>query len=251
VVWAVLLVLYVLKWIFARDEALAEATHPVQCCFIGVAGVSTMLIAAAALPYSRGAAEILFALGAAFKLGFALWTTGRLWGGGRVPATTPAVLYLPTVGGGFVTAIAVSALGYAEWAQPAFGAGLLSWLAIESVLLHRLYTAPALVPALRPTLGIQLAQPTVGALADLSANGGAPDLVVHALVGYGLLQLFLLLRLLAWIMRQRFAASYLSFQLWPDGTGRRHDPHGGRRQRRGPNHRAGHFRRHESRDRAD
>ena len=36
----------------------------------------------------------------------------------------------------------------------AFGADMFSWLAIESVLLHRLYTASALAPALRPTLGI-------------------------------------------------------------------------------------------------
>ncbi|MEI9984063.1 MAG: hypothetical protein WDN69_13160 [Aliidongia sp.] len=37
-VWAVLLVLYALKWAFARDEALAEAQHPIQCCFIGWSG---------------------------------------------------------------------------------------------------------------------------------------------------------------------------------------------------------------------
>jgi hypothetical protein len=66
IVWALLVLLFVLKWSLARDEALGEAHHPVQCCFIGLAGVATMLIAFAALPYSRIAAEILFGLGAAF-----------------------------------------------------------------------------------------------------------------------------------------------------------------------------------------
>jgi tellurite resistance protein len=210
-VWALLLVLFILKWVFARNEALGEAHHPVQCCFIGLAGVATMLIALAALPYSRAVAATLFGVGAAFTLCFAVWRTGRLWQGGRAHTATTPVLYLPTVAGGFVMATVASALGYPDWGQLAFGVALFSWLAIESVLLHRLYTETSLLTALRPTLGIQLAPPTVGAVAYLSVNGGAPDLVAHALLGYGLLQALLLLRLLPWIMQQPFAVSYWSF----------------------------------------
>ncbi len=210
-VWAVLVLLYALKWIFAREDALAEAMHPIQCCFIGLAGVATMVIAGGALPYSRPAAEILFGLGAAFTAGFAVWRTGLLWQGNRDHAATTPVLYLPTVAGGFVMAIVVSALGYPDWGQLAFGVALFSWLAIESVLLHRLYTQPTKIPALRPTLGIQLAPPAVGAVAYLAVNGGAPDLVVHAMIGYALLQAVLLLRLLPWILEQPFGASYWAF----------------------------------------
>src|SRR5690349_4576522 len=43
-VWAVLVVGYGVKWIVARSEAVAEAEHPVQCCFVGLIGVSTSLI---------------------------------------------------------------------------------------------------------------------------------------------------------------------------------------------------------------
>jgi tellurite resistance protein len=211
IVWALLLLLFVLKWIFAREEALGEAHHPVQCCFIGLAGVATMLIALAALPYSRAAAEILFGIGAAFTLAFALWRTGLLWRGEREHSATTPVLYLPTVAGGFVMATTASSLGHPDWGQLAFGGALFSWLAIESVLLHRLYTVTSLPTALRPTLGIQLAPPTVGAVAYLSVNGGAPDLLAHALVGYGLMQALLLLRLLPWIMQQPFSASYWGF----------------------------------------
>ncbi len=210
-VWALLLLFFILKWIFARADARGEAFHPVQCCFIGLVGVATMLIALAALPHSRLTADILFAIGAAFTLGFALWRTGVLWQGEREHTATTPVLYLPTVAGGFVTAIVASALGYPDWGQLAFGVALFSWLAIESILLHRLYTVTTLHSALRPTLGIQLAPPTVGAVAYLSVNGGVPDLAAHALVGYGLMQALLLLRLLPWIMQQPFAASYWGF----------------------------------------
>lgn len=210
-VWALLLVLYLGKWILMRQDAVGETRHPIQCCFVGLVGVSTMLVAGAALPYSRLAAEALFALGATFTLAFALWRTGQLWHGERDPATTTAVLYLPTVAGSFVTAIVASTLGHPDWGQLAFGAGLFSWLAIESVLLTRLYTAPALLPALRPTLGIQLAPPTVGLLAFLSVADGPPGLLAHALLGYGLLQALLLIRLLPWIREQAFAPSYWGF----------------------------------------
>jgi tellurite resistance protein len=78
VVWALLLLLFILKWIFAREEAFSEAHHPVQRRVIGLAGVATMLIALAALPYSRATAEVLFGLGAAFPWAFAIWRTGLL-----------------------------------------------------------------------------------------------------------------------------------------------------------------------------
>jgi tellurite resistance protein len=211
IVWALLLGLFILKWIFVPKEALGEAYHPVQCCFIGLAGVATMLIALGGLRYSRLGAEILFGIGAAFTLAFAVWRTGVLWRGEREHTATTPVLYLPTVAGGFVVATVASSLGYPDWGQLAFGVGLFSWLAIESVLLQRLYTVTGLATALRPTLGIQIAPPTVGAVAYLSVNGGAPDLVAHALVGYGLMQALLLLRLLPWIMQQPFAASYWGF----------------------------------------
>jgi tellurite resistance protein len=144
-------------------------------------------------------------------LAFALWRTGLLWRGERDHGATTPVLYLPLVAGAFVTATAAAGLGHSDWGQLAFGAGLFSWLAIESVLLHRLYTGAPLPPALRPTLGIQLAPPTVGAVAYLSVSGGAPDLIAHALVGYGLLQALLLVRMLPWIMQLPFAPSYWAF----------------------------------------
>jgi len=85
IVWALMLGLYAAKWIYAREEALQELEHPIQCCFVGLIGVATMLISIAALPYSRLAAQIAFAVGASFTLAFAVWRTGILWRGGRDP----------------------------------------------------------------------------------------------------------------------------------------------------------------------
>jgi tellurite resistance protein len=210
-VWVVLMLLYAAKWIGKRDAAVKELSDPIQCCYIGLIGVTTLLIAGGVLPYSRFAAKILLALGAGFTFVFAVWRTGGLWQGGRDPNTTTAVLYLPLGAGSFVTASLLGVMGYADWGKLVFGAGLFSWLAIESVLLHRLLTAQPLPLALRPTMGIQLAPPTVGALAYLNVTHGAPDLLVHSMIGYGLLQALIAIRLWPWIRQQPFAPSYWAF----------------------------------------
>lgn len=210
-VWAVLLVLFALKWLLARPDATAEAGHPVACCFIGLAGVATMLAAGGLLPYCRVAAEVMAAAGGIFTLTFGVWRTGALWQGGRDPAFSTPVLYLPTVAGSFVTAILLSALGHADWGRLFFGAALFSWLAIESVLIHRFYTAPAMAEAMRPTYGIQIAPAPVGLAAYLSVNPGPADLFAYMLLGYGLLQTLVMLRMLPWIRKEPFAPSYWAF----------------------------------------
>ncbi|WP_245489225.1 dicarboxylate transporter/tellurite-resistance protein TehA [Rhizobium ruizarguesonis] len=207
-IWAVLTILYAAKWTFARSEASAELSNPVQSCFVGLLGVSPILVALGVLPYSHWLAGALFATGALFTLSFAIWLTGSLWQGDREPISTTAALYLPAGAGSFVTAIASGAFGHLDWSQLAFGAGFFSWLAIESVVLHRLLTNKELPPLLRPILGIQLAPPAVGCLACLSATEGHPDPLSHALFGYGVLQLLILVRLMPWIRRESFDLSY-------------------------------------------
>jgi tellurite resistance protein len=77
-----------------------------------------------------------------------------------------------------------------------FGAGLFSWFALESIITYRLHLGDELAPALRPTLGIQLAPPVVGATAYLAVT--AADLAFYAMFGYGVLQLLFLARLAPW-----------------------------------------------------
>lgn len=210
-IWITLLILYAAKWVYARPAALAELNHPIQSCFVGLAGLTAMVIAAAVLPYSRTAALILFVLGFLHTISFAVWLTGMLWEGGRDTAHTTAALYLPVVGGSFVAASVAANLGYGDWGELAFGAGAFTWLAIDAVLLHRLYTAELMPPMIRPTLGIQLAPPTVGALAYINLSHGPPDMFIHAMLAYGLMISVVLLRLWPWIRVQPFSVGYWGF----------------------------------------
>lgn len=210
-VWAILVVMYAVKWWSRESDAIAEVQHPIQCCFVSLVPVSTMLMAIAVLPYSRGVAIGLFAVGAVGTLSFGVYRHGGLLRGGRAIGSTTSVLYLPTVAGNFVTAVVASALGWSQWAQLSFGAGVLSWLALESVILQRLFNGEELPPPLRPTLGIHLAPPAVGLLAYTSVTHGPPDLFASMLLGYVLLLGLMLLRLLPWIAKQPFGPGYWAF----------------------------------------
>jgi tellurite resistance protein len=210
-VWAVLTALFIGKWLLRRAEALGEFDHPIQCCFLGLMPVTTMLIGIVLLPYERMIGSAIGVVGAVLQLAFAVYRTGVLWKGGRDQTTTTPILYLPMVAGNLVSANLASALGYSDVAAMFFGGGILAWLALESVLMHRLYTQAELAIALRPTLGIQLAPAFVACSAYLSLTTGTPDLVVKGLLGYGLLQGLILLRLLPWIAAQSFGAGYWAF----------------------------------------
>ncbi|MDH0865429.1 dicarboxylate transporter/tellurite-resistance protein TehA [Mitsuaria sp. GD03876] len=209
-VWAVLAIRFAAKWLFARDDARAEIAHPILCCFVALAPVATMLAGVGVLPHAHAAGSVLIVGGAVGALLFGLWRHGGLWRGGRDEKTTTPVLYLPTVGTNLVSAIGMSALGWPEWGQLFFGAGVLAWIVQESIILGRLLTVEPLPAPLRPTLGIQMAPPAVSLLAYAAVTVGPPDLIARMLLGYALVQALMVARLLPWI-RQPFTLSYWGF----------------------------------------
>ena len=215
VVWFVLLVLYVGKWIWARDEAIAEMRHPIQSCFVGLAGVATMLAAVAIGPQAHDLAVVLFVVGAIAQVAYGVYFTGGLWMGDRDLGTATPALYLPTVAANFVAAFVAGYLGFIAVGGLFLGAGLLSWLSLESIVSHRLSFHQTLALPLRPTLGIMLAPPAVGLIAYMFLTGGvegaAPDLLSQVLLGYALVKLLLLLRLMPFILKQPFGASFWAF----------------------------------------
>jgi tellurite resistance protein len=209
--WLALLAGYAMKWLRDRDEAVSEFEHPVQCCFIGVVPASTSLVGMWVVTWSETVGTALVILGAVGQLAFSTHRSGTLMRGGRSQIDTTAVMYLPTVAGNFVSAIALSTLGYMDAAKLFFGAGLFSWLALESVITHRQYTSAPLAHGVRPTLGIQLAPPAVASVAYLSITHNSVDMIFLALFGYAVLQLLMLARLIPWFMETGFSPAYWAF----------------------------------------
>jgi tellurite resistance protein len=210
-VWALLLLLYARKWFTHRADAVAELQHPVQSSFAALLPVAGMLAAVTIIPFSREAALGLFAVVLVAQLAVGLWLNGRLWTGGRPPELVTPAVYLPGVAQSFVAATGAAAFGWNQLGMLFFGVGLLAWLALESVILQRAAVGTPLPAALRPLLGIQLAPAVVGGGSYLSLTAGAPDLFAWMLLGYGLYQALLLLRLLPWIREQGFVPGWWAF----------------------------------------
>lgn len=218
VVWAAVMAMYALKWVAHREAARKEWQHEVQSSFVALAPVSTMLAAQALKLWSPDLGLALFVAGAVAQIGVGVMLHGRLWQGGRNAELVTPAIYLPTVAAGFVAAATAASFDLPELALMFFGSGALSWLAIESKLLNRAALAAPTAPALRPTFGVQLAPPVVGGVAWMAimnsmhvSLAGAAGFVAYALLGYGLYQALLLLRLLPWIRAQAFAPSYWAF----------------------------------------
>ena len=210
-VWAVLLVLYARKWMTHRAEAIAELRHPLQSALAALAPVASMLAAMALIPFSRDAALVLFVVALAAQLALGLWLNGRMWMGGRPPELVTPALYLPSVAQSFVAATASAAFGWTQLGLLFFGVGLFAWLALESLILQRASNGTPLPAALRPLLGVQLAPAVVGGGSWMALTTGAPDVFAWILLGYGLYQALLLLRLLPWIREQGFVPAYWAF----------------------------------------
>jgi tellurite resistance protein len=211
IIWASLLVIYVWQFWQHPEVVRQEFLHPIQGCTPALLGISTLLIVLAIAPYSTRVAYGLTFAGIGWHLMFSLWHTGSLWQGGRDSRDTLPTLYLPTVAGNFTSAAALGVLGYADWGWLFMGAGMFSWVALESLILQRLWHPTTVPVAQRPLLGIQFAPPVVCAMAWLVLSPDASDHWLVMLWGYGLFQLLLGLRLGSWLGAQPFAPSYWSY----------------------------------------
>jgi len=211
VLWLVLLVAYVHK-AWAQPQAVRdEFNHPVQSAMTALLPVSSLLAAITLKPWLPELAHGLLVLALLAQLVLGLWLTGRFWQGGRAPESINGSVYLPSVAQNFVAATACASFAYPTLAGLFFGAGVFSWLALDSMVMGRAATLDSLAPALRPLQGIQLAPPVVGGLSYLSLTSGPPDLMALMLFGYGLYQALLAVRQLPWTLQADFAPSYWAF----------------------------------------
>jgi tellurite resistance protein len=210
-VWLALLLAYAHKWRVQAQAARLEMDHPVMSAMAALGTVSTLLAAMTLQPWWPQLAWGLFAVAACAQLGLGLWWVGRLWQGGRPPETVNASIYLPGVAQNLVAATAAASFGHQALAALFFGAGVFSWLALDSLVLQRAALQPALPAAQRPLQGIQFAPPVVGGLSYLALTSGPPDLLAQMLLGYGLYQGLLAARMLRWTGQGGFAPTYWAF----------------------------------------
>lgn len=210
-IWALLMLAYLCKWCWRRDAAQAELRDPLSSSLAALGPVSTMLASVALLAWSRPVGLAVWTTGLAWQMLLGMWIYGRFWKGGHAPASVSAAVYLPAVAQNLVAGMSSAAFGWSELGMLFFGAGVFSWLALESMILSRASIHTPLPEAQRPLLGIQIAPAVVAGVCYTSLRPATADVFVQMLLGYGLYQAALALRLLPWIWQRTFAPSYWSF----------------------------------------
>jgi tellurite resistance protein len=207
IVFTLLCVLYTLKIARFRREVSAEFFHPVKANFFPTVSISLVLLAALALEFSRPLAGFLFALGALTQLSLTLLIFSR-WifaDNHQNQHLTPA-WFIPVVGNVLMPVVAVP-LGLDELGWFFFSIGIVFWIVLFTILMHRLFFLDPMPLQLTPTLFILIAPPAVAFISYLNLNGYVDN---FAQVLYGV-ALFLTLLLLVQAPRFRKLPFFLSW----------------------------------------
>lgn len=210
-IWGLLLVAFANRVLRHRATIIDEITHPLKSSFVSLIPATSMLVAIGLTPWFPMLALVLFLVAVTSQLAYSTWQTAGLWRGTHPKEATTPGLYLPTVANNFISAMACGAMGFTDVGLLFLGAGILSWLSLEPAILSRLRNLDEMSPAVRTSLGIQMAPAFVACSAWLSLNGGNADVFAKLLFGYGLLQMLFMLRLIPWYSVQPFNPSFWSF----------------------------------------
>ncbi|MCZ3381710.1 dicarboxylate transporter/tellurite-resistance protein TehA [Kosakonia sp. SOY2] len=211
VIWALLMLAFVSRMFRHGASVLEEITHPLKSSFVSLAPATSMLVAIGLAPWLHTLALGLFLIAVVAQLTYSAWQTAGLWRGQHPKEATTPGLYLPTVANNFISAMACGAFGFNDVGMLFLGAGLFSWLSLEPAILSRMRNLDEMSPAVRTSLGIQMAPAFVACSAWLSINGGQADVFAKLLFGYGLLQMLFMIRLIPWYSSQPFNPSFWSF----------------------------------------
>jgi len=149
-----------------------EWQHPVKSSFFAAVSVSFALVATVALGAFAPLALPLWAIGAVLQI-VAMVTVLNAWvhRENLQPAHATPVWFIPAVAN-VVLPLAGVRLGFLELSWWFFAVGIVFWLVLLTLVLHRLlFVQPPLPQRLIPTLCILLAPPAVGFLSWIQLTG--------------------------------------------------------------------------------
>ncbi|QGX99388.1 C4-dicarboxylate ABC transporter [Roseovarius faecimaris] len=211
-VFAVVALGYLVKLLRHREAVLAEWNHPVKLAFFPAMSISMLLIAAIVLPYSQGAASVIWLVAVALQLVLTIsvisgWISHRAFQHGHL---TPA-WFIPVVGN-VIAPIAGAPLGFVELSTFFMAAGLIFWVSLLSLVMNRLIFHDPLPERLMPTLVILIAPPAIGFVGWTQLVGGV-DLFARLLLNVAFLFALIVAVQLPRILRVPFSLSFwaLSF----------------------------------------
>jgi len=172
---AILFVCLMAVWI-ARiaahpGEIQAEQHVAITASYLGTITISCSLLAAAAVPYSRPVALVLWIVAAFGGAGLLVYLVGHWVEYGIEGFELTPALFIPVVGNA-TACFAAAALGYTDLGWASFSFALLCWLTFSAMVMYRLMvTQPRLPRKMAPQLGVLVSSPAVMASAWYALTG--------------------------------------------------------------------------------
>lgn len=191
------------------DVVREEFASPVLAPFFSIFAIGGLMVAGAITPYAPGTARLLWEAAVIGQLALGAVLLARWLRGAAEPAMLAPPLIIPFVAA-LLAAVFGPPLGHAGLSWAMLGIGVVFWLVLQTLLLHRLLAGPPLPPALRPSLAILLAPPSVGAVALLLLEG-RPGPVEWGLAGLATLFALALALMVRHMTESGFSLVWWSF----------------------------------------
>ncbi|MEO3782648.1 SLAC1 anion channel family protein [Actinocorallia sp. B10E7] len=204
--------LYAAKWIRHTAAARAELRHPVRMAFVPTITISLLLLATAGQDLLPGAAAAAWWAGAVGHLVLTVLVLSAWFGRPDITLSqvTPA-WFIPIVGN-VITPLAAASLGSADLAWFSFGVGVVFWLGLLPLLLHRVLLHEVPLPQkMLPTLAIFIAPPAVVMLSWQALTGAVADPLGRILYAAAMMFTVLLLAQFARLRTIPFAVPYWAY----------------------------------------
>ncbi|RDH86036.1 MAG: C4-dicarboxylate ABC transporter [endosymbiont of Galathealinum brachiosum] len=207
-IFVVLLVMYGLKFISAKDQVMNEFHNPIKLNFFPTISISLLLLSIAFLSVNTGISHFMWVAGSVMHLLFTLYVVNA-WihhEHFEVKHVNPA-WFIPAVGN-VIVPIAGIPLGYTEVSWFFFSIGMFFWVILLTIIFYRLMFHNPMPEKLMPTLFILIAPPAVGFVAYMRLTGEL-DSFARVLYFSGLFLTLLLL-----IQVKRFAKLQFFLSWW-------------------------------------
>ena len=175
IVFASIVIAYLLKIIRHASAVINEFNHPIKMSFFPAFSIGMILMSIATLEVSAELSRFLWVLGSTLQLLFTLNVLTR-WihhPGFQIAHSTPA-WFIPVVGN-ILVPIAGVEHGFYEVSWFFFSIGIVYWIVLKTLIFNRIIFHEPLPERLLPTLFILIAPPAVGFLSYLKLNHNEVD----------------------------------------------------------------------------
>lgn len=215
-IFVILVVAHLAKLALHFADVAEEFAHPVRSSFFPAISVAAIVMSIGLRSYSFDVANVLWCVGAALHLVFALVLIRRWILHAQDEGVLTPAWFIPVVGNILVPVGGVP-LGYVEVSWFFFSVGLMLWLSFFTIVLHRVLFVPAMSQRSMPTLFILLAPPSIGLSAYMAFTGGHAGAMGDILYCLALFIALLLASLIRYAAHGPFFMSWWAMTFPVDG----------------------------------